>query len=122
MALALSCSIRNKSQYKGVKVDCGYRVDLLVEDKLIISGGVVSGTGYYTPQVEECGADQRHSRGLVVDLHETGGSEDWTPDELQCRQAYKWDQALCSLRPSCSSCLPVLRTQTGPSWRNSFVP
>jgi len=85
--------IRSESQhpqpveYKGVQLDCGYRVDLLVEDKLIISGGVVNRTGYYTPQVEECGADQRHSRGSVVDLHETGGSKDWTPDELQCHQA-----------------------------------
>ncbi len=31
-------------------LDCDYRVDLLVEDKLIISGGVVNRTGYYTPQ------------------------------------------------------------------------
>jgi GxxExxY protein len=36
MALALSSSIRNKSQYKGLKLDCSYRVDLLVQDKLII--------------------------------------------------------------------------------------
>ncbi len=40
-------------EYKGVRLDCGYRVDLLVEDKLIISEGVVNRTGYYTPQVEE---------------------------------------------------------------------
>jgi hypothetical protein len=45
-------------EYKGVRLDCGYRVDLLVEDKLIISGGVVNRTGYYTPQVEERRADQ----------------------------------------------------------------
>ena len=37
-------------KYKGVCVDCGYRVDLLVEDKLITSGGVVNRTDYYTPQ------------------------------------------------------------------------
>ncbi|MEA3311016.1 MAG: GxxExxY protein [candidate division WOR-3 bacterium] len=48
--------IRSESQhpqpveYKGVQLDCGYRVDLLVEDKLIISGDVVNGTGY-SPQV-----------------------------------------------------------------------
>ena len=44
-------------KYKGVRLDCGYRVDVLVEDKLIISGDVVSRTGYYTPQVEERRAD-----------------------------------------------------------------
>jgi GxxExxY protein len=38
-------------KYKGVRRDCGYRVDILVEDKQIISGGVVNRTGYYTPQV-----------------------------------------------------------------------
>jgi len=74
-------------EYKGVRLDCGYRVDLLVEDKLIISGGVVNRTDYYTPQVEERRADQGHPRGAVADLHEAGGSEDRTPDELQCHQA-----------------------------------
>ena len=44
-------------EYKGVRLDCGYRVDVLVEDKLIISGDVVNRTGYYTPQVEERRAD-----------------------------------------------------------------
>lgn len=74
-------------EYKGVRLDCGYRVDLLIEDKLIISGGVVSRIGYYIPQVEERGADQGHPRGSVADLHEAGGGEDRTPDELQCHQA-----------------------------------
>jgi hypothetical protein len=36
-----------------VRLDYGYRVGFLVKDKLIISGGVVNRTGYYTPQVEE---------------------------------------------------------------------
>ena len=39
-------------EYKGVRLDCGYRVDVLVEDKLIILGGVVSKAGYYTPQAQ----------------------------------------------------------------------
>jgi hypothetical protein len=30
--------------------------------------------------------------------------KDRTSYQLQCPQAHKWDQALCSLRLSCSSC------------------
>jgi hypothetical protein len=38
MAFGSSCRIRQRSSTKACA--CGYRVDLLVEDKLIISGGV----------------------------------------------------------------------------------
>jgi hypothetical protein len=55
MEFGSSCSIHNRSSTKacawtGMCLDCGYRVALLIEDKLIISGGVVNRTGYYTPQ------------------------------------------------------------------------
>jgi hypothetical protein len=50
-----SCSISNRWSTKAractdMCLDCDYRVDLLVEDRLIIAGGVVNRTGYYTPQ------------------------------------------------------------------------
>ena len=91
-------------KYKSVRLECGYRVDVLVEDKLIISGGVVNRTDYYTPQVEECRADERHPRSAVADLYAASRGEDRAPDQLQCHEAQEWNQALCSLTPSCSSC------------------
>ena len=79
MEFGSSCSIRQPVEYKGVRLDCGYRVDLLIEDKLIIELKSVEQIKGILPQ--------GHPRGTVADLHEAGGSEDRTPDELQCHQA-----------------------------------
>jgi len=51
--------------------DCGYRMDLLVEDKLIIE----------LKSVEQIkGAfSQGHLRGAIADLHAARGSEDRSP-------------------------------------------
>ena len=66
-------------KYKGVRLDCGCRVDVLVEDKLIIElKSVEQMKGIHS---------QRHPRSAVADLHEAGRGEDRTPDELQCHQA-----------------------------------
>jgi hypothetical protein len=46
-------------EYKGVRLDCGYRMNLLVRDNLIISGDVVSRTGYYTPPSLKASSRQR---------------------------------------------------------------
>jgi len=58
-------------EYKGVCPDCGYRMDLLVEDKLIIE----------LKSVEQIkGAfSQGHLRGAIADLHAARGSEDRSP-------------------------------------------
>jgi len=40
------------AEYKAVRLDSGYRVDLLVEYELIISEGVVNRTSYYTPRLK----------------------------------------------------------------------
>jgi len=86
-------------KYKGVRLDCGYRVDVLVEDKLIIE----------LKSVEQMKGthSQRHPRSTVADLYAVSRGEDWASDQLQCHEAQEWNQALCSLTPSCSSC---------PSW------
>jgi len=51
--------------------DCGYRVDLLVEDKLIIELKSVEQIKGTLPQ--------GHLRGAVADLHAASGSEDRSP-------------------------------------------
>lgn len=66
-------------QYKGIRIDCGYRLDILVENNLVIE-----------LKSEECRRDQRHPRGSVIDLHEAVQCENWIADELQCYQTEGW--------------------------------
>ena len=83
-------------KYKGARLDCGYRVDVLVEDKLIIElESVEQMKGIHS---------QRHPRSAVADLYAASRGEDRAPDQLQCHETQEWNQALCSLTPSCSSC------------------
>ncbi len=57
-------SIRFKLQhpqpvkYKGFRLDCGYRIDLLVEDMLIV-------------EIKERGQADRDSRSTIANIHET---------------------------------------------------
>ena len=78
-------------EYKGVRLGCGYRVDVLVEDKLIIE----------LKSVEQMkGIDsQQHPQSAVADLYAASKSEDRASDQLQCHEAQEWNQALCSLTP-----------------------
>ena len=39
-------------EYKAIRLDRNYRVDLLVEDTLVISGAVANNTGYHTPKLK----------------------------------------------------------------------
>jgi len=85
-------------QYKGIRLDCGYRIDMLIEhaDRRRIDH-----------RTEGCRRDQRHSRGATTNLHETGRHQDGPANQLQRDQTERRHQTICSLTPSCSSC---------PSW------
>ena len=56
-------------QYKGIQLDCGYRIDLLVEDVLILELNSVD--------------KLTSSRSTIADVHETRGREDRTVDQFR---------------------------------------
>ena len=60
-------------RYQDVPLDCGSRMDVLVENQLIIE---------LKKYREALGA----SRGPIADLDEIGRKEDWTLHELQRNQ------------------------------------
>jgi hypothetical protein len=67
-------------EYKGARLNCAYRVDSLVEDRLIIELKTIEQiTGEHFPKGMH---PQGHPRGAVADLQEARGSKDRTPDEL----------------------------------------
>ena len=56
-------------QYKGIQLDCGYRIDLLVEDVLILE----------LKSVDKLTS----SRCTIADVHETRGRVDRTVDQFR---------------------------------------
>ena len=62
-------------KYKGVRLECGCRVDILVEDKLIIESKSVE-------QIKGIHS-HRHPRSAVTDLYAASRGEDRASDQLQ---------------------------------------
>lgn len=60
--------------YKSIRLDCGYRIDILVEDNIIV--GL---------------KDTADSRGPNIDVYEIVGREDWFVNEFQCKISKKWN-------------------------------
>jgi len=78
-------------KYKDVGRICGYRVDALVEDKLIIElKSVEQMKGIHS---------QQHPQSAVADLYAASKGEDRAPDQLQCHETQGWNQAFCPLTP-----------------------
>ena len=83
-------------QYKDVQIDCGYRIDILIENELIVELKSVEGIKGI------------HEAQLLTYMKLSGG-EGRTADEFQRDKTERWHQTFRSLIPSCSSC---------PSWWN----
>jgi GxxExxY protein len=84
--------------YKGIHLDCGYRIDLLVEDVLILE----------LKSVDKLTAI--HEAQLLTYM-KLAGLKTGPADQLQRDQAQRWDQTICPLIVS-SSC------SSSPSWFN----
>jgi len=80
-------------EYKGVHLNCGYRIDLLIEKKLIIELKVVE---------------------KVLPIHEAqiltymklANVPNGFTHKLQCQIVKRRDKKICSLKSSCASCPP----------------
>jgi GxxExxY protein len=70
--------------YKEIKLDCGYRVDLFVDDRLIVE----------LKSVEQL---LKNPPSTSIDVHEACKRPDWASHQLQRANAQKGDQEICSL-------------------------
>ena len=71
-------------RYKDVLLDCGYRVDVLVENQLIIE----------LKSIEQLLGIHEAS---FVDLYEIGGNQGWTANELQRNQTERRPETVRAL-------------------------
>lgn len=55
--------------YKGVRLDCGYRIDVQVDDRLIL-------------ELSSSRRGQRYSQGPIADIHEAVRDQDRPADQL----------------------------------------
>jgi GxxExxY protein len=76
--------------YKQIKLDCGYRVDLLVEDRLIVE--------------LERRAVVKDPRSASLDLPEACQYPNWASHQFQRADAQKGHQEIRSLTKLASSC------------------
>ena len=58
-------------EYKGARLDCGYRMDILVDNEIIL-------------ELKSVEAPASHPRGPDSFVHETRISPVWLPDQFQC--------------------------------------